>query len=85
MRTTVTLDPDVDLLLKRLMRERDLSFKRAINQAIRDGLAGQEANREPFRTRTHDMGPPKVNLDKALQLAAEMEDEAMIRKLRAGR
>ena len=27
MRTTVTLDPDVDQLIRKIIRERDLSFK----------------------------------------------------------
>ena len=39
MRTTVTLDPDVEVLVRKLMRERGLSFKYAVNQAIRMGLA----------------------------------------------
>ncbi len=30
------------------------------------------------------MGTPTVNLDRAIQLAAELEDEELIRKLRAG-
>lgn len=30
MRTTVTLDPDVDALIKRDMRERGLTFKQAL-------------------------------------------------------
>ena len=37
MRTTVTLDPDTDALVRRLMRERSISFKEAVNAAIRAG------------------------------------------------
>jgi len=84
MRTTVTLEADTEALLKRLMRERDLSFKQAINEAVRRGLTSP-GEREPFRTKTYDMGPPKVNLDKALQLAGELEDAEIIRKLAAGK
>ena len=55
MRTTVTLDPDVEQLVKRVMRERGLTFKQAINEALRAGL---EAPREPGAGSlpTQDMG-----------------------------
>ncbi len=87
MRTTVTLDPDVEALLRRAMRERDLSFKEALNQAIRAGLSRSHAPRrgKPFRTKTYNMGVPKIDLTKALSIAAEMEDEEIIRKLRLGK
>jgi hypothetical protein len=38
MRTTVTLDADVQALLKRAMREQDRSFKATLNDAVRAGL-----------------------------------------------
>lgn len=82
MRTTVTLDPDTEALVKRLMRERGLSFKEAVNQAIRRGLA-PEAH-EPRRTPTFRMGfDPAVPLEKALQLAGALEDEELARRLAA--
>lgn len=83
MRTTVTLDPDTDDAVRRLMQERGLTFKQAVNEAIRAGAA--PAKRRPFRTRTFNMGAPLVDLDKALRLSAELEDEEIIRKLEAGR
>lgn len=86
MRTTVTLEADTEALLKRLMRERDLSFKQAINEAVRRGLTSPQGEREPFRARTYDMGvKPGVNLDKALRLAGELEDAEIVRKLRLGK
>lgn len=85
VRTTVTLEPDVEVLVKRLMREREMSFKGAVNYAIRRGLASDSGERKPFRTKTYDMGEPTVNLDKALQLAGELEDQEIIRKLRLGK
>lgn len=39
MRTTVTLDPDVVLLLEQAMSARRQSFKDALNDAVRRGLA----------------------------------------------
>lgn len=79
MRTTITLDPDVVAMVRKLMRERGLSFKEAVNQALRAGLAGNQRPR--FRTATHDMGEPAIPLDKALRLAGELEDEELLRKL----
>ena len=45
MRTTVTLDPDVAAKLKRVARERDISFKEALNSSVREGLQSAEAPR----------------------------------------
>ena len=84
MRTTVTLDADTEQLLRRRMAEQKISFKRALNDAIRAGLCREDSDTTPF-TRTVDMGVPRVNLDKALQLAGELEDEEIVRKMRTGR
>jgi len=84
MRTTVTLDPDTEALLRRRMRERGVSFKVALNDAIREGLAAPRRE-APFRTPTADLGHPSVSLDRALQLAAELEDEELVRKQRIGK
>jgi hypothetical protein len=80
MRTTITLEPDVEALVKRLMRERGLSFKEAVNTAIRAGAARPTS---AFRTPTFDMGEPLVDLTKALRLAGELEDEELLRRLAA--
>ena len=82
MRTTVTIDADVDALLRKSMQEKHLSFKEALNQAIRAGLAVETQAEEPFRQATYPMGfRPEVCLDKALHVAAELEDEETARKL----
>jgi len=82
-RTTVTLDADVEALLKRIMRERGLSFKEAVNQALRAGLLDR-TDGTPSSTPTFSMGfRPDIPFDKALQLAAELEDEELVRRLAA--
>lgn len=81
MRTTVTLDEDVEQLIRRRMTERQVSFKKALNDAIRDGAVGRAGPRS-FVTRTADLGTPTINLDRALQLAGELEDEELVRRLR---
>jgi hypothetical protein len=83
MRTTVTLDPDVESLVRKAMRERDSSFKAVVNDAIRAGLGERRPSgrhRRP-RTPTFNMGTPSVPLDKALQLVAVLEDEELARRL----
>lgn len=82
MRTTITLDPDVESLLKRAMRERGLSFKEAVNEAIRSGLVARHP--QPDRELpSFDMGEPIVDVTKALRLAGELEDqEAAVRLAR---
>jgi len=83
MRTTVTLDPDTEQVIRRRMREEKISFKQALNDAIRDGAARRPKDRK-FRTETASLGHPTVNLDRALQLAGELEDEELVRRMRRG-
>ncbi len=86
MRTTITLEPDVEDLLKRAMREQQAPFKRVLNDALRRGLgAAGIAPRQPFVQRTFDGGRPLVDLTKAGALAAELEDQDLIDKLAQGR
>jgi hypothetical protein len=86
VRTTITLDADVEALVKQAMRESDASFKQVLNDALRRGLQGDAvASRLPFVQRVHDCGRPLVDLTKAGALAAELEDQELIAKLAQGR
>ncbi len=82
MRTTVTLDADTEHLVRRRMKEKGVSFKQALNDAIREGAAGREGPRH--ETPSFDMGVPTVDVTKALRIAGELEDEALITRLRRG-
>lgn len=84
VRTTVTLDSDTEALVRRRMKERGVSFKQALNDAIREGSVGRRAPRR-FETQTADLGMPVINLDRAIQVAADLEDEELVRKSRAGK
>ena len=83
MRTTVTLDPDVEALLRKAMRARGEPFKQVLNAAIRDGLRAGRTPRavKPFRQRTFKLGAPLVDLTKALSLAAELEDSGTVARM----
>jgi hypothetical protein len=82
MRTTVTLDADVAAKLKQTARSRGISFKEALNSSVRRGLESTGIGAQPYRVPTRKLGVrPGVNLDKALQLAGELEDAETMRKL----
>jgi hypothetical protein len=86
VRTTVTLDDDVAASLRALAREREAPFKQVLNEVLRAGLASGRPAAPPYRLRGRDLGlRPGVNLTKALQLAAELEDEEIVRKLELGK
>jgi hypothetical protein len=86
MRTTVTLDADVEAKLRARMRERGVSFKAAVNDAIRSGLDGPEPSVRRYRMPTAPLGArPGVDLERALALAGELEDAEMLRKLELGK
>jgi Arc/MetJ family transcription regulator len=81
MRTTVTLDPDVAAKLQRAARERGVSFKQALNDAVRAGL-GASSRRRRYRLASRPMKVRAgVDLDHALRLAGELEDAEILRKL----
>jgi hypothetical protein len=80
MRTTVTLDSDVEQLLRDSMQQRRLSFKEALNQAIRVGLsrtADLAPDEAPFTVRARRMGL-RAGLDagRLNRMADELEAEA---------
>lgn len=76
------MDPDTEQLIRRRMRERGESFKEALNGAIRSGAVATPT--APFRTETASMGESRVNLDRALQVVADLEDDELVRRMRAG-
>lgn len=80
MRTTVTLDPDVAAKLRELVRERGVSFKVALNDAVRAGVGPGSRDEEPYRVHARPLGI-RINIDKALTIAGEMEDDEVLRKL----
>ena len=70
MRTTVTLEPDVEALLRTAMKERGLSFKEALNSAVRAGLTQGKPTRRNFVQKSFPLGSDRnVRWDKALETA----------------
>ena len=57
VRTTVTLDPDVEQLIRDAMQRNRKGFKETLNDAVRSGLGGQSAGDEPrFVVHARPMG-----------------------------
>lgn len=84
MRTTVRLDDELLEQLKDRARRENLSLTRLLNRALRDGLRAPRPGRSArprFRQKTHALGAPRLGLDKALALAATLEDEEVLREL----
>lgn len=82
LRTTVTLDPDVAARLRELARERQVSFKEALNSTLRKGLGSPGRGAKRYRVPTRPLGLRQgVDLDRALRLAADLEDAELVRKL----
>lgn len=86
MRTTVTLDPDVQTLLKNAMRKADKSFKQVLNDGLRAGLSMRPAAKAStaWEPMTYDMGQPLVDLSKMNELLGELEDQELVAKMQRG-
>jgi hypothetical protein len=81
VRTTVTIDPELQSRVRELARERGVSFREALNDVLRRGL-GSEPTARSYEVPARPLGlRPGIDLDKALALAAELEDDEIVRKL----
>lgn len=89
MRSTVRLDDDLLQALKQRAEAERTSMTKLLNRAVREWFAGvgndAEARKKAFVQKTYSMGKPLVDLTKALQIAAELEDEYIIEKLKQGK
>ena len=77
MRTTLTLDPDVAALLKKAVAKGELSFKQAVNEALRRGLT-EAALAKPRKRFVQRVGPPSgfvVDIDNNGALAEMLDRE----------
>lgn len=86
MRTTVTLDEDVIAALRSAMRERGLSFKEALNSAVRSGLLVANPPVRPYRVTPFTAQiHPGVDVAKISRLLADWEDDEILRKRELGK
>ena len=84
MRSTVRIDDDLMMELRERARRENVSQTRMLNRLLREGIKASrenQANKSPYREATIAMGTPRVDLDKALALAADFDDEELLRKM----
>lgn len=87
MRTTLTLDDQIAKSLQERAHQTRQSFKEVVNHALSLGLGVMEQpiQARPYQLSAVSMGKPRagINLDKALDVAAELENESIVHKLEA--
>jgi hypothetical protein len=84
MRTTLTLDPDVAMKLKKRMADKKLTLKETVNQTLRQGFKAVETDkkRRPFKVIPHSFGfKPGIDLNRLNHLVDELEAEEFVRKM----
>jgi hypothetical protein len=85
IRTTLTID---DGLLRQKAPDIGKPFKQVVNETLRAGLERLVPVERPrYVCPAFSMGEPRwpVNLDRALALAAELEDQEILIRLRQSR
>ena len=80
MRTTLAIADDILREMKARAHETSVSLTRVANDVL-DRRASISRPRRRYREEVADLGEPRVNLDRALALAAQLEDEGTLRKL----
>ncbi len=82
MRTTVTIEADVEEKLRDFMARNRYTFKRALNETLRRGLGSQNNKPpKPFKLEARPMGLKRgIDLTRLNELASELEIEAFLEK-----
>lgn len=83
MRTTVTIDPDTESLLREEMRRSGLSFKETLNQSIRRSLLPPGTDPPHHSVSPLFSAPFPAEIGSFNRLADEWEDAATLRELGA--
>lgn len=80
MRTTLRLDDDLFLALQRVAAENGVTLSVAVNRAVRAGLSAERPSRRPFRQPTVDLGATTIDIVRANEAAAALDDAALLRR-----
>ena len=84
MRTTLDIADDLLRELKKVSAARDRSLTQVVNEILRLGLqqrARLARRRRPYREPVGDLGPPRIDLTKATEIAASMDDDRILRSM----
>lgn len=82
MRSTVRIEDDLLGELRERAEREKVSLTRKLNEVLRTGLksGGPRPPRRRYREKTLSLGTPRIDLRKALGVAAALEDEEVLRK-----
>lgn len=80
----MTLDEDVAEQVTRLMHERRAGFKETVNELLRRGLRSAETVVPYTPPRFRSGVRAGVDLDKALAIAGQLEDDEFVRRYESG-
>lgn len=83
-RTTITLTPEADALIRKAMRERGLSFRDAVNDAVVRGLSSTTERTARYELPAFDL-KTRVPLDDITALLGQLDDEEFLRKRETGK
>ncbi len=81
VRTTLRIDDDLFRELKKRASREGLTLSELVNHALRQSLGTEKRPRRAFRQKTRDLGRPSFDVTKANAVAAELEDQDIVRKL----
>ena len=83
MRTTLTIDDALLRALRRRAAELGVPLKEVVDRVLRAGLLGLERppRKGRYRGRAFRLGGARVDLDKALAAAGDLEAEEIVRKV----
>ncbi len=84
MRTTLTIDDSIDRKLKAIAKHSGRTYKQVVNDTLKRGLSAPEYPKQEYRLKPSALGEPlpSYDLTKSLQLADQLEDDEIIRKLK---
>ena len=85
MRTTIDINDELMRELKEKAHKSGLSLKKTINNALREGLkkSKEKKNATKYRCPVFSLGhPASYDLDRALDMAENLESEEIARKLK---
>lgn len=81
MRTTLRIDDDLLRELKSRAADEGLSLSDLVNVVLRQSMAAPQRPRRAFKQTTRNLGRPAFDVAKANAVAADLEDEAILRKV----
>lgn len=79
MRSTLRIDDDLLRELKTRAANEGLSLSDLVNLVLRQSIAEPPRPRRPFEQKTRDLARPAFDITKANAIAADLEDETILR------